>query len=108
MAEPLVHLAPFLAEATAITPTLWLAHAVPLVIDLDTLITGMSNIAARNRIARRNSVGWGRRGVTRRVVVLVRHGRRVGRSEVLGSFAGTETVSAVSGGDVAREDTPVF
>ena len=108
MTKSFVHLTPFLAESTTVAPRLWFAHAVPLVINLDTLITSVGNVAAGNRIARGDGIGWGRRAVTRRVVVLVGQIGWISGSEVLRLLVGSEAVCAISRGHIAREDLPVL
>ena len=108
MTKSLVHLTPFLAKAATIAPTLWFTHAIPLVIDIDTLITSVGNVAAWNRITRGDSIGRGRWAVTRRVVVLLGQIRGIGGSKMLGLLASTEAVCTVSRGYIAGEDLPIF
>lgn len=64
ISETFVHGTPFFAVLSTVTPILRTFHAVPLVINIHTGISRMGNIAGRNRVCRRDGIGWRRGNIT--------------------------------------------
>ena len=56
IAEALVHRAPFFAVGAAVTPAVRRPGAVPLVVNVDAGVAGMSDIALWNRVQWRDGV----------------------------------------------------